>query len=146
MKLSEKRPSSSFRSSGRASAFIENSTMFYKSLRDETALTNIGPGSYNLSYTWRTDDHNYAHTRAISSAPAGLGGGGLGHSSSTFGRVDSPSASRMCCLHKAHPPGQYEKPWLTQKAPLPPLSPRTRTLAKLQEIDDVAAVRGLPSY
>ena len=39
--------------------------MFYKSLRDEVALTNIGPGSYNLAYTWRTDEHNYAHLRYV---------------------------------------------------------------------------------
>ena len=39
--------------------------MFYKSLRDEVALTNLGPGSYNLAYTWRTDEHNYAHLRYV---------------------------------------------------------------------------------
>ena len=65
LKPSEKRPTSSFKTSGRASAFIENSTMFYKSLRDEVALTNLGPGSYNLAYTWRTDEHNYAHLRYV---------------------------------------------------------------------------------
>lgn len=63
LKPSEKRPTSSFKTSGRTSAFIENSTMFYKSLHDEVALTNLGPGSYNLAYSWRTDEHNYAHLR-----------------------------------------------------------------------------------
>ena len=77
-----------------------------------------------------------------STAPAGLGGGFS--SSTATGRIDSPS--RICCAHKPGTPGQYEKTWLAPKAPLPPLSPRTKQLEKLQERDDVAAVRGLPTY
>ena len=58
----------------------------------------------------------------------------------------------MCCAHKTHTAGVggcgggYDKPWLAPKAPLPPLSPRTKQLEKLHQIDEVAAVRGLPTY
>ena len=124
LKQFDRKPSSPFRSSGRVSQFIENSTMFYKSLRDETSLTNMGPGSYNLAYSWRTDEHNYAHLRTVSTSPGGSGSG-------------SP--------HKASSP-HYDRPWLVPKATAIPLSPRSQQAERWNTKQDLEAIRNLPDY
>ena len=71
LKPFDKKPSSPFKSAGRLTQFVDNSTMFYRSNRDDVALSNVGPGSYNLAYSWRTDEHNYSHLRTIATAPGG---------------------------------------------------------------------------
>ena len=80
LKPFDKKPSSPFKSSGRITQFVDNSTMFYRSNRDDVALSNMGPGSYNLAYPWRTDEHNYSHLRTIDTAPVGTQGTQRRHS------------------------------------------------------------------
>ena len=69
LKPFDKKPSSPFRSAGRITQFVDNSTMFYRSNRDDVSLSNMGPGSYNLAYSWRTDEHNYSHLLSITASP-----------------------------------------------------------------------------
>ena len=143
LRPSHKKPSSPFKSSGRVSAFIPNSTMFYKSLRDEVSLSNLGPGSYNLAYAWRTDERGgtteYAHYRTVASAPAGLDGLNSGSLSSLGARGGA---------HKAAAAGgaANDKPWLSKTKEKPPLSPRTRMAELWNARADLETVRALPDY
>ena len=109
--------------------------MYYRSHREDVARSNIGPGSYNLAYRWRTDDINYPHLRAVTSAPVGM--------------ERSTSPSRVCCLHKPRPvtPGDaYEKPWKIERSTRPDLSPRGREVERLGVRGDIETVRNLPKY
>jgi len=142
LRPSHKKPSSPFKSSGRASAFIPNSTMFYKSLRDEVSLSNLGPGSYNLAYAWRTDERcgttEYAHYRTVASAPAGLTG------------LDSGSLASLRSPHQAGKTkgggATDDKPWLIKPKTKPLVSPRTRMAEQWNARVDLEAVRALPDY
>lgn len=139
--MSTKNATASFLSSGRHATFIENNTMFYKSRKEEASLTNIGPGLYNIAYSWRTDEHYYPH-RHISSAPQ-------------LGKVNGQPRStspnfRSCCSHKilqgGTGPGHYDKPWLVKKSLILDLSPRGKSAEKMQMYDDMEAVKKLPKY
>lgn len=129
----DKKASASFLSSGRSSAFVSNNTTNYKSMREEIALTNLGPGSYNLAYTWRTDKHNNR----------------LSPTTSTELRSDSPSTS-CSSPGKLSPSssstGQHERPWVADKQTIKELTARQKKLYIADTDIDIESIKSLPSY
>ena len=99
--------------------------MYYKSIREEISRTNIGPGSYNLEYSWRTDVNNNSHFPSVSSETG-------------------PSSPNMRGSPKCAP-GQYERPWLAEKS-IPAIGPREQQLNKIHTAEDIESVKSLPSY
>jgi hypothetical protein len=119
--------SASFLSSGRSSSFVPNSSQFFRSKREEIFRTNIGPGSYELGYSWRTDISNNEHFPSISTT------------------MGTESATQRSFSTTKLPAGEYEKPWLAEKRD-PPISQRDKHLNVINTASDIAIVKALPSY
>jgi hypothetical protein len=143
-RATDNRPTSSFKNSGRLALFIENSTTYYRSHREDVARSNLGPGSYNIAYKWRTDDINFPHLRAVKSAPEGTSQSAITATQSTV----PMSPSRICCINKARPTSgeAYERPWRVHREPKQILSPRGQQIEKEHVQEDIATVRNLPNY
>lgn len=115
-----RRASASFLSNGRSTALLESDATHYKSAREECAKMNIGPGSYNVGYTWRPESPYESSSSAIVKSD-----------------VPSRSSSRD---------GQYEKQWLVNKSIVPVLTPREKQQNKADSCTDIESVKSLPSY
>ena len=122
---SDSNASAAFLSSGRSSSLLEHSTMYYRSIREDISRTNVGPGSYNLAYSWRTDDNNHSHFPSAS--------------------TETGPASPIRGSPKSSNAGQYDRPWLVEKT-APVLSAEELRFIEDCDADDVEAVKSLPSY
>lgn len=123
------RKSASFISIGRGEQFFERGTTYIKSQRAATAQQNLGPGSYNLAYTWSPDSNS--SSRASPTCPDG---------------ACTSSSYRECCAGRLHPPGQYEKPWQNERSIAPIMTPRERQQGREHLSDSIDSVRHLPTY
>ena len=99
--------------------------MYYRSIRDDIQRTNVGPGSYNLAYSWRTDDNNNHHFPSSS--------------------TETGSVSPIRGSPKSTNPGEYDRPWLLEKTVPAPTAEELQFI-KNCDADDVEAVKSLPSY
>jgi hypothetical protein len=115
-----RRASASFLSNGRSTALLESNATHYKSAREECAKMNIGPGSYNVGYTWRPESPYEPSTSAII-------------------KSDLPTRSFIR-------DGQYERQWLVNKPVVPILTPREKQQNKTDAHTDIESVKSLPSY
>ena len=115
-----RRASASFLSNGRSTALLESNATHYKSAREECAKMNIGPGSYNVGYTWRPESPYEP-------------------SSSAVVKSDLPNRSYIR-------DGHYERQWLVNKPIVPILTPREKQQNKTDSHTDIESVKSLPSY
>ena len=81
---------------------------------------NIGPGSYNVGYTWRPESPYEPSTSAESSL-----------------LESSP---------KSKDRSNYERQWLVVKSNVPVLTPREKERCRIDAFADVESVKTLPSY